>query len=190
MALLRYGHRMSESAQLSWVDGTEAVCVTVASDLDREAFQRTLLSVGTEFAGSREQVLAWVGASPNLDRVWCALGTVDGHVFAWEANGWLGADPQMTVRLSADGACASVFWNVNMDSSFSYARAGELVRHFDPVLGAGADGTHTLAEEPGLDWANEPLRSAIRLQARLMGCPLASPEWLDLPGVTFFGRTF
>lgn len=185
-----YGQVMTGDEDLSWLDETDAVCLTVARGLDQTAFCQTLLEVASEPLASRAEALAWVSAGTLNDRSWLAVGEVDGCVFAWEANGWLGSDPGMTERLSVRGDCASVFWNVNMDSSFAYARNGALVRHFDPVLSSDAGGAGTLAEEVGLDWAAEPIRSALRLQSRLMACRLASPEWLGLPGVAFFGRTF
>jgi uncharacterized protein DUF6461 len=60
---------------------------------------------------------------------------VDGWVLLVESNGWHGAKTSVLQRLSAGTVVASAFWNVNLDSTISLARDGEVLAAFDFVIG-------------------------------------------------------
>ncbi|GGU41354.1 DUF6461 domain-containing protein [Lentzea flava] len=59
---------------------------------------------------------------------------VDGWVLLAENNGWHGAKTSVLQRLSAGTVVASAFWNVNLDSTISLARDGEVLAAFDFVI--------------------------------------------------------
>src|SRR4051794_3041453 len=93
-----------------------------------------------------------------------ALGGWDALV---EPAGWASSDPDRLVALSANGTAVSVFWNVNADMSFGLARAGSLVRFFDPLLYNEAE---ALPEEGDFQWGpRQPRAGALALMERLTG---------------------
>ena len=60
---------------------------------------------------------------------------MDGWVLLAENNGWHGAKTSVLQRLSAGTVVASAFWNVNLDSTISLARDGQVLAAFDFVIG-------------------------------------------------------
>jgi Family of unknown function (DUF6461) len=60
---------------------------------------------------------------------------VDGWVLLAENNGWHGTKTSVLRRLSAGTVVSSAFWNVNLDSTISLARGGEVLAAFDFVIG-------------------------------------------------------
>ncbi|MEI6666485.1 MAG: DUF6461 domain-containing protein [Chloroflexota bacterium] len=106
------------------------------------------------------------------------FGEVDGWTVIVEPNGYVCSQDAVLEALSANGPAAMVFWNVNMDSRFGYARNGALVRVFDPVLGTGEVGD-PLPEEAGLPAATEPIPAALMLAEALTGVTVDGPWVLD-----------
>jgi hypothetical protein len=60
--------------------------------------------------------------------------TLEGWTVFLEPNGWATSDTEVLARLSKHGRAVNVFWNVNAVMSFAVAKAGVLVRQFDPLL--------------------------------------------------------
>lgn len=92
---------------------------------------------------------------------------VDGWVLLAESNGWHGAKTSVLQRLSAGTVVASAFWNVNLDSTISLARDGEVLAAFDFVIGR----ERPAALEPyldGLDFA-DPYRNTAEALAFVEG---------------------
>lgn len=52
---------------------------------------------------------------------------IDGGVLVVESNNFQGSRPEVLERLSRNGKAASHFWNVNRDTSLSFARDGQVV---------------------------------------------------------------
>jgi len=101
---------------------------------------------------------------------------VDGWTALVEPGGWASSDPDRLSRLGANGVAVSVFWNVNADMQFGFARSGSLVRFFDPLLYDNA--ADALPEESGLEWgAAHPRASALALLQRLTGARITR-DWL------------
>ena len=59
----------------------------------------------------------------------------DRWTVAFEENGWQAVHPRVAEALSAGTLMAALYWSVNADMTFVWAVDGEIVRHFDPLLG-------------------------------------------------------
>ena len=97
-----------------------------------------------------------------------------------EPNGWATSMSEMLARLSERGQAVNVFWNVNAVMSFGLARAGAIVRQFDPLL-YDTD-IEPLPEELDLPFG-EPGRvraASLALLTRLTGVRI-DPAWLLEP---------
>jgi hypothetical protein len=161
-----------EAAAFSWVADTvigEAACVTLVRSSDPG-------HVGRSRSASLTQAAAELGDGPAI-----AVRAADGWVLVIEVNGWQGSRPEVLRRVSADTQAVSVFWNVNGQTWFSYAAAGEVVGAFEAMSPGQRQGTDpaSLAEAcSGLPWETAdwvPLMLA--LTARLTGLR-PEPEWL------------
>jgi hypothetical protein len=68
-----------------------------------------------------------------------------------------------------------VFWNVNANMQFAFARQGSLVRLFDPLL---YDPAEALPQEGEFEWGtHQPRASALALMERLSGVRF-DRDWL------------
>ena len=105
------------------------------------------------------------------------IGGLDGWTVLVEPNGYLCTQDAVLAGLSAAGRAVMVFWNVNLDSRFGYAREEVLVRVFDPVLGTSEVGD-PLPEEAGTsDW--QPIPAALALAEELTGVQVTGAWLLD-----------
>jgi hypothetical protein len=78
-------------------------------------------------------------------------------------------------RLSRQGAAVVIYNNVNDLDSFQYARAGHVVRDFDPLLFGTSDRAHALPQERGIRFGALDFRYLARsmlLAHRLTGLRL------------------
>jgi hypothetical protein len=87
---------------------------------------------------------------------WYLDAASGGLVMLLEVNGFQGSRPEVLRRLSAaSGQAYNAFWNIELDNSFSYAAAGQVVTEFDggyPVRRSGSDPDALEAEREPL-WA-------------------------------------
>ncbi|MGN6378998.1 MAG: DUF6461 domain-containing protein [Gaiellales bacterium] len=104
------------------------------------------------------------------------IDALDGAVVCVESNGWAGVDDARACRLSAGGCSVAAYRSVNADMQFVFARRGEIIRSFDPLL---YDSSGALAEEAGLPFGHpgSPTAAAFALIERLTGAGLTR-EWL------------
>jgi hypothetical protein len=105
------------------------------------------------------------------------IGVVDGWTVLVEPNGYICTQDAVLAGLSTAGRAVMVFWNVNLDSRFGYAREGVLVRVFDPVLGTSEVGD-PLPEESGTS-EGQPIQAALALAEALTGVRVTGPWLLD-----------
>ena len=137
---------------------------------------------------SDEAAVAWIDADPDYGRVFGYAYAVDDWTFLWEDNGFRGSDPGVAARLSRRGEFASLFWNVNLDMAFTYARAGKVVRQFDPFAVEQGQGA-PLRQEKGLDLTDAGMpASGLELLSRITGLPVVDLSWRDRPERVIFGE--
>ena len=103
------------------------------------------------------------------------IGTLDGWTVLVEPNGYICSQDAVLAGLSTAGRAVMVFWNVNLDCRFGYARDGGLARVFDPVLGTSEVGA-PLPEETGSQ-DEQPIRAALALAEALTGAHVTE-VWL------------
>jgi hypothetical protein len=170
------------------VEDYEAVCVAVVRDLTpAQAVRKLTGGVARRFA-SRARAEDWSYRGNDYDRDTIAAGRLHGWTFLWEDFGYKCSLPEAAARTSSDRRFASVYWDINATERFTYAIDGRVRRQFDPVLDRRRTGEgRRLAAEAGLRWWHRPEISMLRLQSRLTGLPVATPSWLDRPGVQFWG---
>ena len=174
-----------------WIDDEPALCLSVAVGLSHA-------DVCDRFVGDGDVELATLErAARSVDdgaeaRTWFATGEVGDAVFVWEDNGWRGSRRDIAEVLSTGGAFASMYWNVNALSAFTYARAGCVVAQFE-ALWAPDDATWTSLTEVGAtrvaddDWFAAPWASGLVLQSQVLGLEThADRSWLSGPGVRFW----
>lgn len=106
------------------------------------------------------------------------IGQIGNSVIVYEPNGWTGVDGAVIKEINAPGS-ASLFRNVNAVMQFTYARNGNIIRTFDPVL-YGSEGA--LEEERTLgflaDRDDNDLKS-FQLIEKLTGVKLDGNWLLD-----------
>jgi hypothetical protein len=85
---------------------------------------------------------------------WLAVLEFDGVVVAIEENGYFGSRAPVLTAASRAGRAASMFWNVNAVTRLSFARGGEVLSSFEPMLGASSADDEVTAALAGLDFEN------------------------------------
>jgi hypothetical protein len=110
---------------------------------------------------------------------WLVVQTdqLDGWAVLIEPYGYAGAMPEVLASLSDAGQAVNIFWNVNALMHVGYAKAGSVVRSFDPLLDDRQD--QGLPEEVGLGFG-EPetaLAASFVLAERLTGVAIER-DWL------------
>jgi hypothetical protein len=132
---------MSDLDEYAWADSSrdpslEALSLTVVEPADdgylallvpRERLPRDLTVAEALGASLSVDDFAWGSVLVQTD-------TLEGWTVFVEPNGWATSDTDVLARLSHDGRAVNVFWNVNAVMSFAVAKAGVLVRQFDPLL--------------------------------------------------------
>lgn len=168
----------------SWAVDVPAVCLTFVEGMSPAQVEAAL---GGDPATRRTASFAEAADAQDFaaERFAVQFGEVDGWTVVVEPNGYVCSQDAVLQTLSAHGRAVTVFWNVNMDSRFGYARNGTLVRVFDPVLGSSEVGD-PLPEETGLPASTEPIPAALMLAAALTGVTV-DVRWLlegERPTVT------
>jgi hypothetical protein len=180
----------------TWAEHQDGLCVTLVKGKAGSDVIATLCPSDVQAFSSADESVCWVRDSESYDRTWLAVGHVGGVAFAWEDNGFQGADKGVLQALSAGTRAVSMFWNVNAVMAFTLAEGGQVVRQFDPLFhdddpSPVAEIGSSMVEEAGLNWESGPRLSGLRLQARLMDLDDdANPDWLARQGVTFWGHHF
>lgn len=114
---------------------SDAFCLTAVQGLTvDEALERFDAYPGWAVADLAELGERGIAAYPDELPIVVA-DEVDGWVLLAEDNGWHGTKTSVLQRLSAGTVVASAFWNVNLDSTISLARDGEVLAAFDFVIG-------------------------------------------------------
>jgi Family of unknown function (DUF6461) len=159
-----------------WADGVPAVCLTFVEGLSPEQVERRLgADPGSRRSTTFEQAVEdqdFVG-----ERFAIQVGVIDGWTVLVEPNGYVCSQDAVLADLSTEGRAVMVFWNVNLDSRFGYAREGVLVRVFDPVLRTSEVGD-PLPEEAGTA-DGQPIHAALALAEALTGVRVTGAWLLD-----------
>jgi hypothetical protein len=155
-----------------------AACLTLAEP-------GSVLAVAAAFGGdpARARALPLARAGDEFAGVpWVAVRAVDSWVLAVELNGWQGSRPEVLERVAAGGRAVSAYWNVNGQTQFSYAAAGQVLTAFDAVFPGrrtGAEPDVLVPAMDGLPWEDAlPVPLLLALAARVTGTAL-QPSWLD-----------
>jgi hypothetical protein len=108
------------------------------------------------------------------------IDVLGGAVVCLESNGWAGTDVPRAEALSHTGVYVSTYTNVNALMQLVVARAGAIVRIFDPLL---YDPEGAMAEEVGLPFGEPGLCSAAAfvLLERVTGVELTRSWLLETP---------
>ena len=185
---------MTNDRKFEWIDNAPAVCVSVViGATDDEACAVIGRPHDIEFASLRGAA-DWV--SGGYPRFWYATGTVENVSFVWEENGFRGADRDVADALPSSAAFASVYWNVNSLSAFTFARSGEVVTQFEILWAPNEEEWQSLVAAGAErvtdgEWKAAPWERALILQSQVSGsATVAHPSWLELPGVRFWGASF
>jgi hypothetical protein len=178
-----------------WIDDQGALCVSVIRGTSqRDVLEHFGRGDVIEFA-SREQAARWA-ADARQPRLCFSTGEVGDATFVWEDNGWRGSDAVLAARLSRLGEFASMYWNVNALSVFTFASSGEIVTQFEALWAPDALTWSSLVEFGAVhvadeDWFSAPWASGLTLQSQVLELgDVAKPSWLALPGVRFWGGAF
>lgn len=185
----------SDDVDENWLYWNEASCITVVDGV-APADAALAISKGTARSVPDRQAAEDVIFSDSGDETWLASGTIDGHTFVWEDNGFGCADSAVAKKLSRSGTYASMYWNVNSLMSFVLADRGRVGAEFEALYApdkkswkamtvAGATKVSTSA------WEAHPREAGLAAQAEIFGLDApASADWLELPGVEFWAATF
>jgi hypothetical protein len=159
-----------------WADGVPAVCLTFVEGLSPEQVERRL---GADPSSRRTTTFEQAAEDQDFvaERFAIQVGVIDGWTVLVEPNGYVCSQDAVLAALSAGGRAVMVFWNVNLDSRFGYARDGVLVRVFDPVLGTSEVGD-PLPEEVGAG-DGQPIHAALALAEALTGVRVTAAWLLD-----------
>jgi uncharacterized protein DUF6461 len=175
--------------RMDWVEDYGAVCVSMVRGVAPAKAVEELTAGRAKAFANREDAEDWVAGSADDGSYWIGAGQVGQWTFVWEDNGFQGSLDRTAARLSAGSVFVSAYWNVNAVEAFTYARDGQVVRQFDPVLDPPGGGSgDALPAETRLDWEDAEA-SMLRLQSTVTGEQAADPAWLDAPGVSFWGFT-
>jgi hypothetical protein len=161
---------------------TEALCLTVVRGLDlAEALRRFDACAGRRSATLAAAGEMAAGAFPN-DLPLVVADRCGDWVLLAENNGFHGSLREVLARLSSGTVAASVYWNVNMQSSIGYAEDGKLLAAFDFVISqhaSGADRDRLAPFLDGLHFANAYRKKAeaMTVLERVSGVRV-SREWL------------
>lgn len=163
------------NSEFAWVGEVPALCLTFVEGLAPAQVEAEL---GAEAQSRRSTTFEQAADAQDFaaEKFAVQLGEVDGWTVVVEPNGYICSQDQVLTKLAAKGRAVMVFWNVNMDSRFGYARDGELLRVFDPVLG-GSEVGEPLPQEAGLPTAEQPIQAALELAKALTGISVDGP-WL------------
>jgi hypothetical protein len=159
-----------------WADGVPAVCLTFVEGLSPDQVEDRL---GAD-PGSRRSTTFEQAADDQdfvAERFAIQVGVIDGWTVLVEPNGYVCSQDAVLAGLATGGRAVMVFWNVNLDSRFGYARDGVLVRVFDPVLGTSEVGD-PLPEEAG-PADEQPIHAALALAESLTGVRVTAGWLLD-----------
>jgi hypothetical protein len=161
----------------SWL--ANGACVTVVRGLDLAG---TVSAFGGDpSVGPIPLHTVYAGVEPDV----AAIGVLDDVVVVVEPNGFAGSRPEVLRLASAAGPAASVFWNINLHTRFSYAVDGQVVTSFElqsPDYRFGTDPDRLLPEMEGLPFGLEaPIPAGLALVERVIGRALSRE---DINGVT------
>jgi len=190
----------ADSGSGDWI-GYDLTCLSVVDGVSPHAAVEGIVDSDLIEFPDRDGAEEWIwdgyDTDPDALRVWVASGTVDGHTFVWEGNGFDCDDARKAARLSKSGSFVSMYWNIDASTNFIFAQNGQLTTEFDP-LGAPDAATWSVLEAHGGEhvsddawWDAGSEQSALVLQAQLMG--LSGPadlSWLDDPSVEFWGYSY
>jgi hypothetical protein len=154
----------------------DAATVTVCTGM---AEAEALLAFGADPTSARptEQVV------DSGDPFVCTLD-VGGAVLAVEVNGFQGSLPEVLTRLSARGAAASMFWNINAVTNIAAARGGSVLIDYEPLGNPdpGTDDPDVLAALEGLDF-DDPRYGAecgLVVVERFTGVRFGPRHWAEM----------
>ena len=137
------------ASDYAWIHDTPllvAACLTVVTGMTADDVLAGLCGDRDEAPGSGSTTRFGVVRLPSGSEMRVGVTAIPGGVLVAEDNGYAGADPDVLARLSDRGRAASMFWNVNEHTAFSYAENGRLLGRVD-LLDAEDPG---FAEEIGL----------------------------------------
>jgi hypothetical protein len=152
------------------------VCLTFVEGLSPDDVE---VSLGANQASRHHATFEQAADEQDFvdERFAVQIGVLDGWTVIVEPNGYICSQDAVLGRLSTAGRVVMVFWNVNLDSRFGYAREGALVRVFDPVLGTSEVGD-PLPEEASPSH-EQPIPAALALAEALTGVRVTGPWLLD-----------
>ncbi|HET7170332.1 MAG TPA: DUF6461 domain-containing protein [Gaiellales bacterium] len=173
-------------AAYEWADGCvelDAFCVSVAVGSDpAEAAAGFAADLSTQRRARFGD--GWGISQSSFGNDVVQIDVLGDAVVCVEPNGWAGIDEDRAARLSRAGPYAALYRSVNADMELVLARAGRLVRRFDPLL---YDSDGAIPEEEGLAFgiAGKPVSASLALIERLTGVRLSRDWLLDLERSTF-----
>ena len=162
----------------------DAACITVVPIADgRKEPERSFFlgfggGAGTEVVPMR---LGELAAAPDPDQPLLAILVQDRFVIGLEPNGYQGTRPDVLTRISRPQWAASVFWNVNALSQFTYAEAGSVLTQFEMLFpqhrrGSDPDRLNALMADLPLSEPHHMRPAGLLLLERVTGLTL-DPAW-------------
>jgi hypothetical protein len=152
------------------------VCLTFVEGRSPEEVE---VHLGADPASRRSMTFEQAADEQDFvaERLAVQIGVLDGWTVLVEPNGYICTQDAVLASLSTAGRAVMVFWNVNLDSRFGYAREGVLVRVFDPVLGTSEVGDPLPEEATPVD--EQPIPAALALAEAVTGVQVTGPWLLD-----------
>lgn len=125
--------------------------------------------------------------APKVATALEAGSIADGWTLVIEVNGYRSTDTTKLRTLSQHGQAVVVYDNVNALTTFQYAKDGQLVRQFDPLLyGIELDIGPKLLQETGISFGAKddlnPIAQSLLLTQLLTGVTLTAAEVDDSAG--------
>lgn len=170
---------MLDTTRFAWAEDVDAISLTMVRGLAAEAAIAQLRLRPLDDSHPRTFAAAWQTHRPERFDWFVQLDRLGDWLVIIEDNGFLGCLPEYLGALSADGEAVNLYWNVNFNTKFGYARAGSVVRAFDPRGINGEDG-EPLAVEADIDFADEDADTAglmLLLMERITG-ETPDVDWL------------
>jgi hypothetical protein len=134
---------------------------------------------------SPAKALAWTLQQPDTGpTIYEYIEAVSRHgwTLIMEPNGYRATGLATLRRLSAHGSAVVIYNNVNALASFQYARDGQVLRYFDPLLGTNYQDGPPLPQESGIGFGSpdgDYIANSLVLAFRLTGVRIQKLDLAD-----------
>jgi hypothetical protein len=173
-----------------WWQEIDDITLTLVRDRTRTELA-TRLGLDASAGKLRRFWEVWGGVPYDGIHLALQVDELPGQGVIIEPTGWVLTTDHIAERLSVGTSLVSVYWNTNSLMQVTVARAGQIIRRFDPLLYDQPAIGEPLPEERDLPFGKpgDCTRAAVALQERLTGVVVDAAWLLDRSRTTWYGVT-